>query len=241
MQYHPEKKEEILAKRTEQELKHRKYYPKQKSANNPQVYRTRLNERLVQIKHMKEEKKSKLSFIDEFLDAEANQKKYGFTTEVVNGIRNIYYDGDMDVLNEAMYGPMVEVNKPALDPSRTIRLSSFDDKLYVRLPNTEDEIPVKVKIGTDDSKSAYFAIVTETSLTLTQLYLTDPAYFPDERACQYVIDMRGLSALNKYVRDNFSGLIQEWNRLHPAHQFDFDIPLPNYRFLASYTYLESKK
>lgn len=125
---------------------------------------------------MKEERKSRRAFIDAFLDSEENQRKYGFTTEVVDGIRNIYYDGDLDLLHDAMYGSSIEVIDASIDSSKTINLSSLDDKLYARLPNTEEELPVTIKIGTEDSKIAYFSIVTETGKSLTQLCLEDTAY-----------------------------------------------------------------
>lgn len=185
--------------------------------------------------------KSMSNFRDEFLDSEENQKKYGFTTEVVDGIRRIYCDGDIDALSDAMYGPCVEVKEASVDSSKTIRLSSTDNRLYATLPNTKDEIPVTVKIGSEDSEIAHFSIVTEPGLTLTQLCLADPAYYPDEKSCRYLIDIRGLSALNEYVRNNFATMIEEWNDMHPHHTLDKFLPLPNYRFLASYAYSESKK
>lgn len=185
--------------------------------------------------------KSICIFRDEFLDSEENQKKYGFTTEVVDGIRRIYCDGDIDALNDAMYGPCIEVKEAPIDASKTIRLSSSDNQLYATLPNTQDEIPVTVKTGNKDSEIAHFSIVTEKGLTLTQLCLADPAYYPDEKYCQYLIDIRGLSVLNEYVRNNITTMIEEWNDMHPQHTLDESIPLPNYRFLASYAYSEFKK
>lgn len=240
MEYHPEKREEILTKRAERELKCKTYNPNPKPTEAPGSSPNKQDARLEQLREMKKEKRSRFSFIDEFLDSEENQKKYGFTTEIVDGIRNVYYDGDIDVLNEAMYGRCIEVKDPNLDSGKTIHLSFFDNKLYTRLPNTEDEIPVKIKIGTKDSEIAYFSIVAEADMILTQLRLADPAYFPDEDSCRYVIDMRGLTALNMYVRDNFQLMIEEWNRLHPSHALESDIPLPNYRFLASYAYSRQK-
>lgn len=180
-------------------------------------------------------------FRDEFLDSEENQKKYGFTTEVVDGIRRIYCDGDIDALSDAMYGPSIEVKEAPVDTSKTIRLSSSDNKLYATLPNTQEKIPITVKIGTKDSEIAYFSIVTEAGVVLTQLSLPAPSYYPDEKTCQYLIDFRGLSVLNGYVRNNFSIMIEEWNNMHPQHTLEKSIPMPNYRFLASYAYSELKK
>lgn len=241
MEYHPEKREEILAKRAERELKRKTYYPEPKPTKVSGSSPTKMEARLEQLREMKKEQKSRRSRSDEFLDSEENQKKYGFTTEVVDGIRNIYYDGDINVLYEAMYGPCIETRYPEMDSSRAISLSLFEGELYARLHKTEDEIPVKIKIGTEDSNMAYFAIESEADMVLTQLCLTDPAYYPSEEACRYVIDMGGLSALNRYVRDNFSSMIEEWNRLHPSHLLALDIPLPNYRFLASEAYSQQKK
>lgn len=190
---------------------------------------------------MEETMKSMSIFRDEFLDSEENQKKYGFTTEVVDGIRRIYCNGDIDALNDAMYGPSIEVKETPIDASKTFRLSSLDNKLYATLPNTQDKIPITIKVGTEDSEIAHFSIVTETGLTLTQLCLADPAYYPDEKNCQYLIDMTGLSVLNEYVRNNFSIMIEEWNNMHPQHTLEKSIPMPNYRFLASYAYSEFKR
>ncbi len=196
--------------------------------------------RFEKIRKMKEESRKKLSFIDDFLDSEENQKKYGFTTDVVDGVRSIYYDGDIDVLNEAMYGPRIAINESLPESSNTMRLSSFDDKLYAQLPNTNDEIPVFIKIGTEESKTPYFSIQTETGMVLTSLCLKDPAYYPNEESCKYLINMRGFSVLNRYIRDNFHLLIEQWNSLHPSNTLDYDIPIPNYRFLASYSYSKDK-
>lgn len=190
---------------------------------------------------MEEIKKSIFAFRDEFLDSEENHKKYGFTTEVVDGIRRIYCDGDIDALNAAMYGPSLDVEEAPIDSSKTIRLSSSDNGLYARLPYTKEDLPVTVKIGTEDSEIAYFSIITEADLTLTQLCLADPAYYPDEKTCQYLIDIRGLSVLNEYVQNNFTIMMEEWNNLHPQHTMEKSMLLPNYRFLSSYAYSELKK
>lgn len=202
--------------------------------------RSPLEARLEKIRKMKEESRKNLSFIDEFLDSEENQKKYGFTTDVVDGIRSIYYDGDIDVLNEAMYGPRIAINESMSESSNTMRLSSFEGKLYALLPNTDDEIPVMVKVGTEESEIPYFSILTETGMVLTSLCLKDPAYYPNEESCKCLIDMKGFTVLNQYMRDNFHLLIEQWNSIHPSNALDYDIPRPNYRFLASYSYSKDK-
>lgn len=202
--------------------------------------RSPLEARLEKIRKMKEESRKKLSFIDEFLDSEENQKKYGFTTDVVDGLRSIYYDGDIDVLNEAMYGPRIAINESMSESSNTMRLSSFEGKLYALLPNTDDEIPVMVKVGTEESEIPYFSILTETGMVLTSLCLKDPAYYPNEESCKCLIDMKGFTVLNQYMRDNFHLLIEQWNSIHPSNALDYDIPRPNYRFLASYSYSKDK-
>lgn len=202
--------------------------------------RSPLEARLEKIRKMKEESRKNLSFIDEFLDSEENQKKYGFTTDVVDGIRSIYYDGDIDVLNEAMYGPRIAINESMSESSNTMRLSSFEGKLYALLPNTDDEIPVMVKVGTEESEIPYFSILTETGMVLTSLCLKDPAYYPNEESCKCLIDMKGITLLNQYMRDNFHLLIEQWNIIHPSNALDYDIPRPNYRFLASYSYSKDK-
>lgn len=202
--------------------------------------RSPLEARLEKIRKMKEESRKNLSFIDEFLDSEENQKKYGFTTDVVDGIRSIYYDGDIDVLNEAMYGPRIAINESMSESSNTMRLSSFEGKLYALLPNTDDEIPVMVKVGTEESEIPYFSILTETGMVLTSLCLKDPAYYPNEESCKCLIDMKGFTVLNQYMRDNFHLLIEQWNSIHLSNALDYDIPRPNYRFLASYSYSKDK-
>ncbi len=212
---------------------------KKRPAKNPSA-QSPLEARLEKIRKMKEERHKKLSFIDEFLDSEENQKKYGFTTDVVDGIRSIYYDGDIDVLNEAMYGPCIAINESLPNSNNTMRLSSFDDKLYAQLPNTNDEIPVFIKIGTEESKTPYFSIQTETGMVLTSLCLKDPSYYPNEESCKCLIDMKGFTVLNKYMRDHFHLLIEQWNSIHPSNALDYDIPRPNYRFLASYSYSRDK-
>ncbi len=211
-----------------------------KQKENPSTSQSPLEARMEKLRKMKEERLKKLSFIDEFLDSEENQKKYGFTTDVVNGIRSIYYDGDIDVLNEAIYGPRIATDESLPEYSRTMRLTSFDGKLYAQLPNTNDEIPVIIKIGTEESEKPYFSIQTETDMVLTSLCLKDPAYYPNEESCMYLINMRGFTVLNQYMRDNFHLLIEQWNRIHPSNALDYDIPIPNYRFLASYTYFKDK-
>ncbi len=213
---------------------------RENQTKNNSTSQSPLEARLEKIRKMKEERYKKLSFIDEFLDSEENQKKYGFTTDVVDGIRSIYYDGDIDVLNEAMYGPHIAINESLPESSNTMRLSSFDDKLYAQLPNTDDEIPVFIKIGTEESETPYFSIQTETGMVLTSLCLKDPEYYPNEDACKYLINMKGLTELNKFMREKFHLLIARWNSLHPSNVLDYDIPLPNYRFLASYSYSKDK-
>lgn len=159
----------------------------------------------------------------------------------MNDIRKIYYDGDIDILDEAMYGPSVEDNPTDNASEIAIRRSIDDDGLVARLPGRAIEIPVKLEVGKEDTSVAYFSIVADNGVVLTQLCLTDPKYYPEEEDCRYTIDMRGLTILNNYVRDNFQRLIKEWNELHPAHSVSKDIWLPNYRFLASYAYSEMKK
>lgn len=240
MKYHPEKREEILAKRAERELKHKTNLPQQKSRKPDDHVPSLLEERIEKYHKMKLEKKTWRSRIDDFLDSEENQKKYGFTTEIVDGFRCIYYDGDIEVLNEAMYGPSVNCY-PETDADRTMHLSMTDDCLYARVPGSDDEIRVKLKTGTEESEDAYFSIVTMDGEALTQLCIKDPAYFPDEDACRYLLDMRSLTVLNEYVMEHFSEMIEEWSRLHPGHALHPDIPLPNYRFLGSYAYSQEKK
>lgn len=180
-------------------------------------------------------------FRDEFLDSEENQKKYGFTTEVVDGIRRIYCGRDIDALSKAMYGPSIESKETSIASNKTISLSSSVNQLYTRLPCREEDVHVNIKVGTEDSETAYFSIITEEGLILTQLCLTAPAYYPDEKSCRYLIDLRGLSVLNEYVRNNFTRIVVEWNSAHPHHALGKNMLLPNYRFLASYAYSELKK
>ncbi len=245
MVYHPEERNEILMKRIRVELRHKTYYPKPVHSKPLVASPTPLYLRLEKLRKMKEEKKSRLSFIDDFLDSEENQKKYGFTTEVVNGIRSIYYDGDINLLNEAMYGAQAMPAYPEINSERALHLYEQDDKLYARIPHKDDkdeDIPVKIRIGTEDSEAPNFAIVSEKDdAKLTQLCLTDPAYFPTESDCLYILDLRGLSVLNRYVRNNFIRMIEEWNNLHPTDKLATDIPLPNYRFLASAAYATAKR
>ena len=241
MKYYPNKKDEILAKRVESELKHRTYRPNPQNTCPVEKLPTPLDLRLKKLRKMKEEKRSRLSFIDEFLDSEENQKKYGFTTDVVDGIRSIYYDGDIEVLNEAMYGSSVRDIDTNIDTERTMRLSESNSHLYARFPHKNEDIPVKIRIGIYDTSVPNFSIVLEKDdVTLTQLCLIEPAYFPDDSACRYLIDMKGLSVLNRYVRNNYHHLIEEWNRLHPSYLLEYDLSLPNYRFLASTAYMQSK-
>lgn len=240
MVYYPEERNEIMKKRIRLGLRHRTYHPKPVQSKKVAISPTPLDLRLEKLHKMKEEKKSKLSFIDNFLDSEENQKKYGFTTEVVNGIRSIYYDGDIDVLNEAIYGSRVEAAYPDIDSERLLHLREQDGCLYARIPHKNEDVPVKIRIGNEDSTVPNFAIVTE-DIMLTQLCLTDPVYFPEETDCLYILDLKGLSVLNKFVRNNFTTMIEEWNHLHPAQTLGTDIPLPNYRFLASAAYAAAKR
>lgn len=249
MEFYPEEREEILARRAEKELKNRMYNPHPMPAKEDGEEASAqggketspLEKRMEKYRKMRKEQKSRVVSVDEFLDSEENQKRYGFRTEVVNGIRNIYYDGDIDILNEAMYGPSVEDDSTDNASEIAIRRSIEDDGLVARLPGRTIEIPVRLEVGKEDTSVAYFSIVTDDGVVLTQLCLTDPKYYPEEENCRYTIDMRGLTILNSYVRDNFQHLIKEWNELHPAHSVSKDNWLPNYRFLASYAYSEMKK
>ena len=240
MVYYPEERNEIMKKRIRLELRHRTYHPKSVQSKKVATSPAPLDLRLEKLHKMKEDKKSRLSFIDDFLDSVENQKKYGFTTEVVNGIRSIYYAGDIDVLNEAIYGSRLAAAYPDIDSEKLLHLREQDGCLYACIPHKKKDIPVKIRIGNEDSTVPNFAIVTEEDVMLTQLCLTDPAYFPKESDCNYILELKGLSVLNKFVRNNFTTMIEEWNHLHPAQTLETDIPLPNYRFLASAAYAESK-
>lgn len=191
MEYHPEDKERIPAKRAESELRHRTYYPTP-TPNKPEwTGLSPLDLRLAKLRKIREE-------------------------EALNGVNG----GN---------------TRRETESGRMMSLSEIDGKLFAHV-----YIPVEIRIDSDKQEAPNFAIVSENDEALSQFRLTEPAYFPEEEDCRYVVDMRGLSVLNRYVRNNFHRMIEEWNHLHPDNVLEKDIPFPNYNFLASSAYAKSK-
>lgn len=180
---------------------------------------------------------------DLFLESEENQKKYGFRTTIEDGIRCIYYDGDIEVLNEAMYGPIVNTDDDQEDEcsGKMMSLSYLNNELHAIIPGENDYTPVTLTIGVDDRSEFYLSITTIDGRVLTQLHFITPSYYPKEDVCQYLLDIKGLSTLNEYLRNNREDMIEEWNHLHPTQLIDEYAPLPNYRYLGSIAYRNSKK
>ncbi len=235
MQYYPEKRDEILAKR--------KLRKNKKQKNNDKISKsiTPLDIRLEKLKNMKENQQKPRSRSDEFLDSVENQKKYGFRTEIVDGIRHIYYDGDLDVLEEAMYGPVTKTIEPSIDPERILRLSIIDERLLVVLPDKTEGVPVSIRVGTCNSSEPHFGLVTDDGTVLVQFGLTQPLYYPEETAGDYLLDMNGMTVINQYVYNNIDPMIDDWNRLNPNNQIGYLSQIPNYRYLGSVTYLMSRR
>ncbi len=173
-----------------------------------------------------------------FLLSEENQKKYGFTIKVDKGI-SIYGDCDINTLLDAAYGHPARSEKSVIDSDRLIRVSIIDSGLYVQLPRQSEPVSAVVKILTDDnSEEPNFAICMEQDESiLSRLSLVNPAYYPDEDSCSYLMDRSSLTVINDYVNDNHERLLKEWNKIHPNNSIETDLPIPNYRFLASDAHL----
>lgn len=244
MKYYPEKREEILSKRLKAQTHVESSLITHPFTESNNLRVTPLDTRLQKLKQMESENKQKpiKSRADLFLESEENQKKYGFRTTIEDGIRCIYYDGDIEVLNEAMYGPIVNPDDDPEDEDigRTMSLSYLNNELRATIPGESDSTPVTLRIGVDDRSELFLSMTTNDDRVLTQLHFISPAYYPDEDACQYLLDLNGLSALNEYLCNNWEDMIVEWNHLHPTQLINY-ATLPNYRYLGSVAYRNSKK
>lgn len=188
---------------------------------------------------MEKKKKYKNAF-HEFLNSPENQKKYGFSVETVDGIQSIYYDGDPNVLLEAVYGRAEIVHDE--DSTRIMKLSVENDHIYVHLPDSDEKFEVAIKVGEDVPKSPYIKLTTtDNNEVLCRLSMIDPMYYPDEESCRFILDISGLTALNHYMLNgHYSELIDEFNRIFPDDPLPLSQPIPNYRYLGSSAYKSRK-